>query len=88
MPLSSRSSNTRAVEAERQRIARTIHDSVTQEIAVVIWQLRMACGSAPQAPEQTEILRALEMAEAAMGHLRGLMRELRGNGVSDRPMRA
>jgi signal transduction histidine kinase len=80
--------NNHALEAERRRIARTIHDSITQEIAVVIWQLRMACGSAPQAPDQIEIQRALAMAEAAMGHLRGLMRGLREQHRGDPATRA
>jgi signal transduction histidine kinase len=70
-----------AVESERRRIARAIHDSVTQEVAVVIWQLRLACRTAPK---QFELFRALEAAETAMGHLRALMRGLRSREIGGR----
>jgi signal transduction histidine kinase len=84
----SRSSNNRALEAERRLIARAIHDSITQEIAVVIWQLRMACGAVPQAHDQLELRRTLHLAETTMHDLRDLMRGLRGQDTSDRPMDA
>jgi signal transduction histidine kinase len=74
-PTRQRPTDRRALEDERRRIARAIHDSVTQEIAVVIWQLRMACNTHSQ--ENTQTLRALEVAESAMGHLRALMHGLR-----------
>jgi signal transduction histidine kinase len=75
-----------SLESERLRIARAIHDSVTQEIVVIICQLRLACASASTNPIKIELLAALGIAEATMTRLRRLMRTLRssskrGNGT-------
>ena len=66
-----------SVEEEKLRIARAIHDSVTQELSVVIWQLRLACAHESTNEEDAGLRRALCAAESSMDRLRRLMSGLR-----------
>jgi signal transduction histidine kinase len=66
---------------ERRRIAREIHDSVTQEFAVVIWQLRMAISCGPSTENQLALQRTTATVEAGMAHLRRLIDELRAHDM-------
>jgi signal transduction histidine kinase len=66
-----------SLEEEKLRIARAIHDSVTQELSVIIWQLRLACAHESTNEADAGLRRALCAAEASMEQLRRLMGRLR-----------
>jgi Histidine kinase len=72
-----------SLEAEKTKIARAIHDSVTQELSVIIWQLTLACAQHSAAQERTSLKMVLHSAESCMARLRSLMHDLRSNGVPE-----
>jgi signal transduction histidine kinase len=77
VPNVTKSSDRSALDEERRRIARALHDSVTQELGVVLWQLRLARSSDVSVKDKIELDQTVLMAEAAMLRVRALMQVLR-----------
>ncbi|MGN6565814.1 MAG: GAF domain-containing protein [Thermomicrobiales bacterium] len=68
-----------AVLEERQRLARDLHDSVTQQIfsLTLIAQAISPAWRRDQAEGERRVQRLLELSQAALGEMRGLLAELR-----------
>ncbi|MDQ4027190.1 MAG: sensor histidine kinase [Actinomycetota bacterium] len=75
----------RAVEAERQRIARELHDVIAHNVSVMVVQAGAGRRIADERPEETvELLRSIEATgRQALGEMRRLLGVLRQEEVSE-----
>lgn len=65
-----------ALEAERKRIARELHDEIGQTLTAVLLQLKQAADRAPE-PVRTDLHQAQESTRAGLDEIRRLARRLR-----------
>jgi signal transduction histidine kinase len=75
----------RAVEAERQRIARELHDVIAHNVSVMVVQAGAGRRIAEERPQETvELLRSIEATgRQALGEMRRLLGVLRQERVSE-----
>jgi len=76
-----------AVLAERHRIARELHDSVTQQLfsATLVAQSVAPAFARDPAEGERRAMMLLDLARTALAEMRGLLAELRPHGAAERP---